>query len=669
MITWCEDELAAARPPEKITISQHACKYRELGKLSAISGLYSLEITPFFGPVMDRCGNAAVDEQYLCAPAQIGKTVAVLENVAIYYLHQDPSSIMICLADEDTAKFVANEKIAPAFRESHALAGLYEKNRFNNKTIDTPNGGHIDFAWASSEAKTASRPERIVIADEVDKPGYYTTSKEASALSRLKDRTKSYPAGYYKHIFLSTPTTEEGNIVVLLGSADVIIDWHVPCPFCGMLQPLRWSKKYCHGFTDNKYLGSDGQVHELGQVVWSGGRDATADQIRETARYECGTCREKWTSLEKNAAVRRGIEVSRDGWVVDNENLPQGKRRYGNHINRVYSTVDSGKLENLVTEWVQAFRLKGIEQIGAIQGFVNSALAEPFKQTVELETGSSDAILRASCDLGPQIVPSSAAALVAFVDVQKLGFWFTVRAFAKNSTSWLIHYGFLPTWDDVENLLFKTAYPIDGERVATMKVWRAGIDTGGGKKYQNMSMTEETYFWIRSHMGKGCFLWGTKGSSTPLPGKIRINKPLDTTPSGKALIGGLQVIQLNTDMLKDTFHYRLGQAAKQGDQAAYLHKDTDATYVRHILAEEKRKDNRGHVSWVQTADRNDLLDCEAGCIALASPEWPGGGVNLIANRVGCEADIQATGRTGRPDAEAKPKPGRGGYVRPAWMGA
>lgn len=655
---WFPEELAAAKPPEKITISEWACKYRELGRLSAITGLYSLEITPFFGPIMDRCGSPDVDEQYLCAPAQVGKTVAVVENVTAYYLHQDPSSIMVCLADEDTAEFVAVEKIAAIFKDSAALCPLYDRQKFNRDVIDTANGGHVDFAWASSVAKLASRPERIVIGDEVNKPGYSRKSKEASALSLLKERTKSYPDGYYKHIFLSTPTDEEGNITVLLVSSDVIIDWRVPCPYCGQLQPLRWSAKYCHGFKDYMYMGDDGQLHKFGMVVWEGGRKATKEQIAETARYQCGDCGGLWTTDQKNEAVRNGVEVTRDGRIISNGTigLHPDERRIGNHISRIYSTVDSGKLEKLVQEWVDIFKLIGEKQIGALQGFVNSALAEPFKQVIELVTASEDKILQARCDLKPQMAPPEAVALVSFVDVQKRGFWFVVRAFAQNFTSWNIHYGYLPTWDDVGRLLFDNTYPVADGSNRRMPIWRAGIDTGGGGKYENLSMTEETYFWIRQNMGRGCNLWGTKGSSTPLPGKIRITKTMDTTPSGKPLPGGLQIIHLNTDMLKDAFHYRLAQAIKGGDQAAYLHKDTDETYARHILAEEKQRNDKGQDVWVKVKKRNDLFDCEVGCIALASHEWPGGGVNLLTPQRGVP-------KTPKPTPERKP----GGYQRPSWM--
>ena len=244
--TWFPEELLAARPPERLTVSECACKYRELGKLSAVKGLYPLDMAPFFGPIMDRCASPDVDEQSTCKPAQIGGTVALVENVAAYYIFQEPSAMMICLADQQTSKFVAVEKIAAMIRDSQAMSHLYDEKTYNQKEIDAPNGAHVDFAWASSVSRIASRPERIVIGDEVDKPGYYAASREASALSLLRERTKSYPDGYYKHIFLSTPTDENGNITILMKSADVRLDWHVPCPYCGQKQPLRWSSEYCY---------------------------------------------------------------------------------------------------------------------------------------------------------------------------------------------------------------------------------------------------------------------------------------------------------------------------------------------------------------------------------------------------------------------------------------
>lgn len=172
-----------------------------------------------------------------------------------------------------------------------------------------------------------------------------------------------------------------------------------------------------------------------------------------------------------------------------------------------------------------------------------------------------------------------------------------------------------------------------------MRIWRAGLDTGEGKNKfggeYDVSMTERAYFRLRKYMvGRGCRVWGTKGSSNPLAGKVQLGKPLDKTPSGKPLppipgIGGLQLVLLNTDKLKDTFHYRLQLAIENKPGAAYLHSATDNQYVSHILAEEKRKNKRGADEWVQAEASERPVRLRVRKSRLADPEWPGGGINLI----------------------------------------
>ena len=175
-----------------------------------------------------------------------------------------------------------------------------------------------------------------------------------------------------------------------------------------------------------------------------------------------------------------------------------------------------------------------------------------------------------------------------------------------------------------------------------MRIWRAGIDTGGGKDTAlPISQTEETYQWLmRNRSGRECRVWGTKGASTVLVGRAYAGKPLLKTPSGRPIPGGLQLIFIDTQKMKDVYHFRLGRAietnSKESEgavfhQAGFLHGETGPDYASQILAEEKRRDiKRGTTAWVNIASRpNHLLDCEVIAHALADPEWPGGGVNLL----------------------------------------
>jgi phage terminase large subunit GpA-like protein len=255
-------------------------------------------------------------------------------------------------------------------------------------------------------------------------------------------------------------------------------------------------------------------------------------------------------------------------------------------------------------------------------------------------------------------VPQDAVALTCFVDCQKYGFWFAVRAWARDFTSWLIHADTVPAWEDVERLLFETEYPVEGDGNQVMRIWRAGLDTGGTKHEDaDTSMTEAAYMWLRANgRGRGCRVWGTKGASSHLAGKISLGAPLEKTPAGKPIPGGLQIVSLDTGRLKDAFHYRLELAKDRQPGAAYLHCEVGEIYVKHITAEEKRRNMRGVEEWVRIRPRNDLLDCEAANMALADPEWPGGGVNLLMTpaRMPKTAESSSNGNPAHRARQAQP---------------
>ncbi|MFP4037387.1 MAG: terminase gpA endonuclease subunit, partial [Desulfobacteraceae bacterium] len=73
-----------------------------------------------------------------------------------------------------------------------------------------------------------------------------------------------------------------------------------------------------------------------------------------------------------------------------------------------------------------------------------------------------------------------------------------------------------------------------------------------------------------------------------------------------------------------------------GPMAAYLNGSVGRDYSRQILAEAKERQKNGAEIWVQKARDNHFLDCEVIAHALADPEWPGGGVHLLASSEGEE---------------------------------
>jgi len=636
-IEWRESETLNWTPPEELSTSEWAEKHRVLSAPSEERGPLRLIRTPYLVPVMNAFDDVEVEQVVFCKSAQVAGTEGMISVVG-KRAHDGNCPIMLVMADEDTALYMSKERIQKMFLNSPELSKLIIRDKFTQKEISLKNESFIALAWSSSVAKLASRPIQVIVFDEVDKPGYSITTKEASAISLGIERTESY---YNRKIgILSTPSIEEGNITKELKTCDVIYDWHVPCPHCGQFQPMRWGAKYSSGFDEGVYRGDDGEPHKLGCITWDGGRNATDEQI-EAARYQCGECEGRWTTLEKNAAVEQGKSVPRTEATK--------RRKVGFHVNRLYSLLGkSGNISKLVREWIGC---QG--DVGKLQGFINSTLAEPFKQVIV--RGSESEIYQAKVDLAPQTVPMEAVCLTCGVDVQKYGFWFVVRAWARDYTSWLIHYGNLASWTDVEAMLFDNAYPVEGdEKGRSMRIWRAAVDTGGGEGLdEGLSMTEETELWlIDNAIGRGARVWGTKGASRPLATTMSVGKPRERTPSGKVLKGGLQIISLNTERLKDNLHYRLGLAMQKEPGGAYLHSGTDEQYVKHIMAEEKRINDKGVQAWVKIGSRrNDLLDGECLAAACVDPEWPGGGLNLLRR-----ADIIKEKRAGSENGKQAARP-------------
>ncbi|MBT8365116.1 MAG: phage terminase large subunit family protein, partial [Deltaproteobacteria bacterium] len=345
------------------------------------------------------------------------------------------------------------------------------------------------------------------------------------------------------------------------------------------------------------------------------------------AGYKCGRCGKLWSTVKKNNAVE-------DGQWVERKPFDGEPKSVGAHVNRLYSLLGkSGDIPKLVGDYVGSI---GSSDPKDLQNFINSALAEPWIQVITRTEEST--VLKAKCDLAPMTIPDEAIAITCGVDVQKYGFWFLIRAWAKDYTSWLVHYGFLSTYDDVRNLLFKTEFRKANGTVCT--IWRTAMDTGGGGGVfeSEASQTEQTYWFIRQH-GAGR-IWGTKGSSKSLAAKVKIGNIIDKTPSGKPLPGGIQLIMIDTNRMKDVVMYRLTQAVKQRQFAAYLHRDVGDEYAAHIMAEEKRVDNKGQAEWVLINKENHLLDCEVLAHACAEPEWPGGGINIVANALNPSPAVQ-----------------------------
>ena len=596
------------RKRRRIRVSKWAQRHRVI-TMGKYKGSWQNKVTPYLAGIMDSMAFQSIRTVILCAAPQIGKTEAV-NNFIGYCIDRAPGPVLYVYPDALTARENSKDRILPMIESSPRLKSYMtgwedDKTSLRIKLAHMP----IYLAWAGSAARLANKPIRYVIFDETDKYPPVANKREADPISLGEKRTITYRYDH-KIIKLSTPTTESGPVwQALTTEAEAIFDYHVPCWACGELQPMVFEQIQWPKEVDEK----GGESHPEPERM----------QKEALARYVCVHCQAEWADHDRDRAVSKGIWRARDT---------------GQDINRYLKTERPRKIGFHLPSWVSpfismsavaaAFIKTLIGGLAMLKDFRNAHQAWPWKQITM--SASESGILAARCDLPPQKVPEEAVALTAGIDVQLRGFWFAVRAWALDYTSWLIHYGFLPLWADVETLLFETTYPKEGSETR-LRIFRAAIDTGGGKTGSGISMTEETYWWLRKNQrGRRCRVWGTKGSSRALAGKLNIGKPLERTPSGKPLPGGIRIISVDTMQVKDAYHYHLQRAVDDLAQGAYLHADTGVDYANHILAEEKEIDDRGNEKWVQKRADNHLFDCECLAMLCADPEWPGGGIHLLS---------------------------------------
>jgi phage terminase large subunit GpA-like protein len=304
--------------------------------------------------------------------------------------------------------------------------------------------------------------------------------------------------------------------------------------------------------------------------------------------------------------------------------------------------------------------LRGQQDPKKNYAFVTQHKCQAWKDVVEPKK-ESEILTAHRCKMPEGIVPPEAVALTMGIDMQKVGFWFVVRAWGRELTSWLIRYGYLSTWEDVETMAFGTRYPVDGTD-RTMGIFRAGLDTGGGKSSDDeWSRTEEAYQWLRKH-SRGV-VFGIKGASRPQLQRVKVTTIDRMARGNRPIPGGLDLRIIDVGQFKDLIHWRMTR--KQGEsQRWFLHAGTGHDYVRQLLAEEKRKDRHGKATWVQIRRDNHLLDCEVIAAACADSEWSPS-LQFLANRD--EAAKKAAEKAKKQKPPAQQPAVRGPRQLPDWF--
>lgn len=540
----------AFKPPERLTVSEWADKYRVLSeKDSAMPGLWRTERTPYLKEPMNAFNNNRIKDITFVAGTQLGKTV-MEQNMIGFAVAQDPGPMIIVYPTDKLAEFTSENRLQPMLELSEPLKEKFDKEGSQRLELHFPDM-YIALIGANSPSNLASRPARYVFFDEIDKFPKWTGA-EASPLALAEERTKTF--WNKKIVKVSTPTLKSGNIWQGWENADVQYKFFVPCPHCGRFQTL-----------------------EFKQIKFNS--EETPGEVRYASHYECEHCKETIDDRHKMQMLRQGK------WQAVNE-PPKRVRSVAYHLNSIYSPW--------LTFGDVAAKFQASRDIPEeLMNFINSWLAEPWVN--KANRLRSDVVMEKQLNYEEGRVPEGVQLITMGIDVQLDHFWWGIRGWGANLTSWLIAYGRAETWAELETIMSRRYADANGEAHMVNLVC---IDSGYN--------TDEVYQFCIRHADQ-CV--PTKGASKKLTSRYNI------TVLDKGIGVGLRLYNFDTAQFKDFIQGRLSiDAGNKGSWNVY--KGIDRRYCDQVCSEQKveHKDKKGRITleWekISSHAQNHMLDVE-----------------------------------------------------------
>uniref|UniRef100_A8GLM4 Terminase GpA n=1 Tax=Serratia proteamaculans (strain 568) TaxID=399741 RepID=A8GLM4_SERP5 len=580
---WSESFFRSLRPRSRLTVSAWADKYREVAPgTSPEPGKWRTSRVPYLREPMDIIGDAETETVVLMFSSQVAKSELQL-NVMGYFTDQEPSPQLMVYPTIDAAEAFSKERIDPTFKYSPGLKNKLSEGRegrgIAKKTSTTIRmkhyaGGYIALVGANAPAGLASRPIRVLLADEIDR---YTATVEGDPLKLAIQRTTNFHNR--KIVLASTPVKKETSKIFEWFKKSDQRRYYIPCPHCGCLQVLRWS-----------------------QVKWE--KNDLGEALPETARYECKECAGHILGSGKPdpELIAKGV------WKADK---PHVKKIVGFHINSLYSPWVA--LSSLVEEFAAA--TKNRDKTGLME-FINLKLGEPWEEDKKGDI-DHDYLLRRRERYAADL-PIGVLVLTAGVDTQDKYLVVEVTGWGKGKESWGIEYKIFmgdtkqpQVWKELDEYLQRSWSFEDGRRLS---IAATCVDSGG-------HATTEVYQFTKPRESRRIFsIRGRGGVGIPFIGKPNNNNRV-----------GAMLFNLGVDDGKGTIMSRI----KLHDEGpGYMHyplgdKGFDTEYFKGLLSERKiYKYAKGKTQevWEKVYERNEPLDCRnysTAALEILNPnfEW------------------------------------------------
>ena len=584
------------RPLPNLTVSDWADQYRMLSsESSAEPGRWRTDRAPYQRAIMDAFTDLDVRRVVVMSCSQIGKS-DTMNNVIGRFAHLAPAPILMIQPTVDMAQDYSKSRIAPMIRDTKVLRDIFQdvKSRESGNTILSKlfPGGRLIMGGANSPAGLASRPIKILLADEVDRfPDSAGTEGDpvdlaAKRMTTFWDRTMG---------LFSTPTNAGESRIEIEYTEGTQEEWQHQCPNCGEYHLLT----HRNMVMDTETV-KDGRKKEHIHV--------------KSVSWRCPDCGFTFSENEMRRQPQK--------YVAKNPTAIK------NHVRSFFVNCWASpwiSWTDVMQEWVDA---KGDPEREKV--VVNTRFGEPYERARSYD--NVDKLLARREPYNAEL-PDGVLILTAAVDVQDNRLEYEIVGWGEEEECWGIKKGIIlgapdtaAVWRQLDEQLDREYHFADG---TGLLVARTFIDSGG-------HYTSEVYNYSLMHLARQRF--AVRGSSTmgvPIIHKYSkaqayhgrtIPLVLIGTDSGKQYIMDRLAIDVPGPRY---FHFPLDKPEQDAVNEVLWNRGYDEIYFQGLTAEEKQPQKKNGCivyRWVNIAKdhRNEPLDLRVynlACLASISPDF------------------------------------------------
>jgi phage terminase large subunit GpA-like protein len=576
----------AIRPPERLTVSEAAEKYRDVYNPGHYIGKWDNSIAPYLSEIMDTMGSLDYTGLVFAGPARCGKSDIFFNWLASTAIC-DPADMMLVHMTQSTARDWSQGDLRKFFRHSQAVGAKVVPGRQNMNVHDIRflSGMRLLVKWPTITELSGKTSPRNWCMDydrmphDVDGEGtvFDLTRKRAQTVGRYGMTVAESSPGYeisnprwISEAPHEAPPTE--GILSLYNRGD--------------RRRYQWRCADCRRPFEGDFR----------HISFPNSKDHM--EAAEMATMDCPHCGFSHTH-EPGPGQPGKHQLNFDGkWIKCGQIwMPDGSVEG----TAVRSDIASFWLKGTAAAFVDwkslVFKyLKAMEEFektgstAALKATINTDQGHPYSPPSMEGDLSPDELKARATDLGEKVVPVGVRFLIATIDVQKNRFEVQIHGIGANGDMtiidrfairksnrvdddeehlWVNPASHLEDWQLLVEQVIEKTYPLGDGSGRVMKIKSIGCDSGGRSGVTGMAYN--FWRWLRDeHPGRHHTRFQlVKGDPAAAAPRVRITFP-DSERKDKhaGARGEVPVLMLNTLQLKDQVHAMLTRTEPGG---GYIH--------------------------------------------------------------------------------------------------